>query len=175
MLDFARKYQKDIVWVFKPHPTLRTKAVLAGIFKDDSEWEDYIKQWEDLGNAAYVNDGMYQDLMCKSDAMILDSISFLAEYMYTSHPMLFLKRKEQCFNEFGKLVVEQLYQAEGNDFAAIDEFLQKVVLKGKDEQLEKRKTFFLENLDYKNMNYKNANAAQSIYCEIENTFGRMTE
>lgn len=89
MLDFARKYQKDIVWVFKPHPTLRTKAVLAGIFKDDSEWEDYIKQWEDLGNAAYVNDGMYQDLMCKSDAMILDSISFLAEYMYTSHPMLF--------------------------------------------------------------------------------------
>lgn len=71
--------------------------------------------------------------------------------------------------------MEQLYQAEGNDFAAIDEFLQKVVLKGKDEQLEKRKTFFLENLDYKNMNYKNANAAQSIYCEIENTFGRMTE
>ena len=96
--------------MFKPHPTLRTKAVLAGIFKDDSEWEDYIKQWEDLENAAYVNDGMYQDLMCKSDAMILDSISFLAEYMYTSHPMLFLKRKEQRFNEFGKLVVEQLYQ-----------------------------------------------------------------
>lgn len=66
--------------------------------------------------------------------------------MYTSHPMLFLQRKEQRFNEFGKLVVEQLYQAEGNDFAAIDEFLQKVVLKGKDEQLEKRKNFFLKTL-----------------------------
>ena len=39
--------------------------------------------------------------------------------------MLFLKRKEQRFNEFRKLVVEQLYQAEGNDFAAIDEFIQK--------------------------------------------------
>lgn len=175
MLEFARKYHKDTVWVFKPHPLLRTKLIRNGILKDESEWKSYIKQWEDLGNAAYVNDGMYQDMMCKSDAMILDSISFLAEYMYTSHPMLFLQRKEQRFNEFGKLVVEQLYQAEGNDFAAIDEFLQKVVLKGKDEQLEKRKKFFLENLDYKNMNYKNANAAQSIYCEIENTFGRMTE
>ena len=27
MLEFARKYHKDTVWVFKPHPLLRTKLI----------------------------------------------------------------------------------------------------------------------------------------------------
>ena len=70
--------------------------------------------------------------------------------------------------------IGQIFRPIGNvqDEKEIDEFIQKVVLNENDEQFEKRKKFFLENLDYKNMNYKNANAAQSIYCEIENTFGK---
>lgn len=31
MLEFARKYHKDTVWVFKPHPLLRTKLIRNGI------------------------------------------------------------------------------------------------------------------------------------------------
>lgn len=53
---------------------------------------------------------MFEDLFLTSDAMIFDSISFMAEYMATGKPSLFTsgKRNVLDFDEFGLKVYSKL-------------------------------------------------------------------
>ena len=148
MLDLARKYQKETVWVFKPHPQLGIKAIRYGLFKDQSEWEAYLAAWEALPNATVQLTGGYHRLFQESDAIINDSASFMAEYLFVDKPMLELRRPEQAFDEFGQQVLELLYQADGKDFSGIERFVQDVVLGGHDPKQPAREAFFRENLDY---------------------------
>lgn len=161
MLELAEKYQSETVWVFKPHPHLKYKAIQQGLFSDEKEWNAYEERWRNLKNGDVMSEGSYSELFRESDAMIDDSVSFLAEYLYVNRPLLFLRRKEQAFNDFGKQLVEVHYKAEGDDWKAIEDFLVQVVLGGNDSKKECRKKFFRENLDYMEMTGKSA--AENIY------------
>lgn len=165
MLELARKYEKETLWVFKPHPQLKFKAIREGIFKDEKEWDHYVQAWKDLKNGEVMEEGGYQEMFLGSEAMILDSISFLAEYLYADRPALLLERKEQRFNDFGKRLKEVLYTANGQDKAAIEAFVKRIVLDGKDEKKEKRKTFFDDNLNY--IKALGNRASENIYHELE--------
>lgn len=161
ILGLAREYQSETIWVFKPHPQLKYKAIRSGMFKDTGEWDAYVNSWKQMQNAEVINEGTYKELFLESDAMILDSISFLAEYLYTHKPLLFLRGEKQRFNEFGKSLMEVHYCANGKDEKAMEAFVQKVVLEGKDNMNVMRENFYNENLNYISTNGKNA--ATSIY------------
>lgn len=150
ILAYAKDHKDTTSWVIRPHPMLRAQCVVEGLFKDEEEYDDYLQEWEDLPNASVSREGMYIDLFKTSDAMIVDSVSFLAEYLYAHKPMLFLTRDRQTFNDFGQKLREVLYTADGGDFDKICEFLEDVVLQEQDTMKEKRETFFRENLDYAN-------------------------
>lgn len=164
MLELAEKYQEETVWVFKPHPQLKHKAVQEGIFANMEEWGAYEQRWRDLKNGAVMREGMYHDLFIKSDAMILDSVSFLAEYLYVHKPLLMLKREGQFYNDFGTQLMKVHYSADGADREAIENFVTDVVLRGKDEKKEERERFFEENLDYVKTTGKSA--AVNIYEQL---------
>ncbi len=164
MLELAEKYQNETVWVVKPHPQLKYKAIKAGIFSDVNEWNTYEQRWRNLKNAEIMDEGMYDRLFKDSDAMILDSVSFLAEYLYVHKPLLLLRRTGQFFNDFGKELVKIHYSADGADGCAIEEFVINVVLKENDEKREERERFFENNLDYKKMGGRNA--AENIYAQL---------
>lgn len=168
MLDLARKYQDETVWIFKPHPHLGLKTIREEIFVDSQEWEAYKQKWRDLENADVMIEGKYSRLFQESDAMILDSISFLGEYLYAHRPYLFLKRDSQFFNDFGRKIVEVLYEAPGGDQNAIEEFINRVVIEGKDEKKEIRESFFTDYMDYIKIN--GLNASQNIYRIFEQEF-----
>lgn len=168
MLDLARKYQDETVWIFKPHPQLNIKAVREGLFADVGEWKEYEQKWRGLKNADVMNEGRYSRLFRESDAMILDSISFLGEYLYTHKPYLFLRRDGQFFNDFGKKLVEVLYEAQGGDRDSIDAFINQVAVKGIDIKKEVRKTFFTNNLDY--IKLEGVSASQNVYRVFEREF-----
>ncbi len=165
MLELAEKYREKTVWIFKPHPQLKYKAIKAGLFKNMGEWNDYVKKWKSMKNAEVMEEGTYENLFMHSDAMILDSVSFLVEYLYVHKPLLFLKREEQAFNEFGKKLMTVHYCAEGNDKTAIERFLQKVVLNNQDERKEIREEFFEENLNYTKLDGENA--AHNIFAYLD--------
>lgn len=169
-LELAEKMQEETVWVFKPHPHLVFKAVNEGIFKDVSEWNAYLQRWRNLKNAAVVEEGMYHNLFIKSDAMILDSVSFLSEYLYVKKPLLMLSRDGQYFNDFGKELIKIHYCADGTDEKAIEKFITDVVLAGNDEKKDMRTEFFEQNLDYVKHFGKNAaaNIFDQISSELEN-------
>jgi len=164
MLELAKKYQKETVWVFKPHPQLGIKAIRYGIFKDQAEWEAYLSSWEALPNATVQTTGEYHRLFQESDAILNDSASFMAEYLFVNKPMLELRRPEQQFNEFGQMILQFLYQADGGDAAAIERFLQEVVLGGKDVKRQEREAFFAKYLDY---------GHETHHTAAENIFGTL--
>lgn len=160
MYEFA-KNTPDISWIVKPHPRMKIGAIEAGVFNSDMDYEDYIKRWNDLDNARVIESGDYYDIFDSSDAMILDSVSFLAEYQFTGKPLLWLYPKEQReMSELGSKLLSVLYKARGNDFLKIEKFVNECKLK-KDRMYNERKAFFKKYLDYFEINKKTA--SECIY------------
>lgn len=147
LFELATLYQNDFYWIIKPHPLLRYHSVLAGVFKDETEYDDYMRRWDNSGFSKVIEKGEYWDAFKQSDAMITDSVSFLAEYQFTGKPLLLLESGEQTYNEFGQSIVEILYRCKGNDKNAIEEFMYNVN-NGIDTMKEIRERFFDNNLSY---------------------------
>lgn len=152
LYQYAKEHQETTSWVFRPHPMLRAGVVQQGIFSSEQAYDEYLKMWNQLPNARVIEDGLYIDIFKTSDAMILDSVSFLAEYLYLHKPMLFLTRERNTFNDFGKELIKVLYKVDGGDFQGIERFMEEVVVKGNDDMLEEREKFFREYMDYKEQN-----------------------
>lgn len=97
MKRLASKYQHDLVWSFKPHPLLKQKLYRHPKWGKDKT-NSYYSFWN---NRKYtqINLDEYDGLFKFSDAMIHDSSSFLAEYLYVEKPVLYLTSPEKM-NEF---------------------------------------------------------------------------
>ena len=163
LYDYACRHP-ETSWVVKPHPDLVFQAVAAGVFRDAAECAAYFQRWDDLPNARVVTGGHYQSLFASSDGMILDSVSFTAEYQYTHKPLLFLRRAEQRFNPLGQALLPHLYQADGRDFYGIARFIDLVLKQKQDSLREEREQFFAGALDYQRQNGQLA--SEAIYQSI---------
>ena len=152
LYEYVKKNETSTSWVFRPHPMLRVGAVQQGIFKSEEEYEEYLEMWRQLPNAQVIENGMYTDIFESSDAMILDSISFLGEYIYMHKPMLFLTRDRKNFNNFGKELVRVLYKTDGGNLEGIKNFVEKNVIGNEDPMKERREEFFEKYMDYRNQN-----------------------
>ncbi|WP_026517138.1 hypothetical protein [Butyrivibrio sp. MC2021] len=152
LLFLAEKYKDSVSFILKPHPNLRFASVAYGLFKSYREYDDYLQNWNDLPNCRVVQDAGYLDIFATSDAMIMDSGSFLGEYLYTQKPLLYLTRPEQAFLPIGDKVVNAYYRTPGEDYMGIESFLNDVVLRGNDPMKHAREEVFKEEYDYLSMN-----------------------
>lgn len=169
-LYLAKKYEDKITFILKPHPNLRARAVEAGVFESFAACDAYLEEWNSLPNGKVVTEADYRDIFATSDGMIMDSASFLAEYMYVDKPLLFLRREGQAFNELGKKCLQCCYTERGEDYTEIENFLIRTILGGEDEKKEIRRAMFAEELDYLTKNQ--IMASESIYQDIVNCFSR---
>lgn len=175
ILELAKKYSDTTSWIYKPHPNLKKTVLMAGVYESEEEYEEYVAQWEALPNARVVRESTYVDYFKTSDAMICDSVSFLAEYQFTGKPLLLLTRPEQSFNPMGEKVQSVLYKCPGEDFAGIERFVTDVVVSGNDRMKSTRDDFFKENLDYYCKN-GSLTASERIYAELRGfCFGEISE
>lgn len=147
ILELAKKYSDTTYWIYKPHPLLRANSVLAGIFKSADEYDEYERKWQELDNAEVINQGDYFSIFRGSDAMITDSVSFLAEYQFTQKPLLLLESGKEKYNGFGNEILKILYKCRGNEIVAIEKFV-KNVIDDIDDMSHERKNFFDNNLFY---------------------------
>jgi CDP-glycerol glycerophosphotransferase (TagB/SpsB family) len=157
MFDIASKYKDKIQIAFKPHPLLRSNLYLHSDWGSEKT-DGYYQKWRDLENGQ-LEEGEYIDLFLASDAMILDSGSFINEYLFTEKPILFTIRDQSVankFNEYGKMAFDKIDKADTlND---IGTYINEVILNGKDPMLETRKIFVREYLLPPN----NSSASQNI-------------
>ena len=156
LLYLAEKYRDSVSFVLKPHPNLRYFAVGNGLFKSYEDYDDYLKKWDDLSNGKVVQEADYLEYFQTSDAMIMDSGSFLAEYLYVRKPLLYLTRPEQAFLDVGWRIIDSYYSTPGENYAGIEDFIVSVVLQGNDIKREDREKIFIQEYDYKKTNGKSA-------------------
>jgi hypothetical protein len=104
MKRLVYKYHRSVFFAFKPHPNLRKKLA------DLPEWNekkvsDYYDFWRNSG-LTLLEEGGYVDLFVNSDAIIHDSVSFMAEYLCLKKPSCYVVKDVNCldgfFNYFGR-------------------------------------------------------------------------
>lgn len=140
MLSLTEEFKQEVQFAFKPHPSLKPK-----LYKEQS-WgrkrtDEYYALWDNIDNKQ-LECGDYIELFNNSDALILDSISFISEYLYTMKPSIFTVRNstiEEKFNKFGKMAFDVLYKS--YSFSDVRKFVQKVVLQEEDVKWAQRKDF----------------------------------
>ena len=151
-LYLAEKYKDEVSFIFKPHPNLRWSSVENKLFSSYEAYDEYISKWDDLVNGKAVQEADYLEIFKTSDAMIMDSGSFLGEYLYTGKPLLFLTRPEQRFMAIGQRVVDSYYKTPGENYSEIEDFIKNVVLEGNDTMKDCREKVFRDEFDYKKNN-----------------------
>lgn len=161
MPRIAEKYQDQIQIAFKPHPLLKTKLL--------DKWgevatEAYYAQWEKMENGQ-LEEGEFIDLFLLSDAMILDCLSFIAEYTATYKPALFTvgSNSRVLLNELGNEIYQFLYHAEGDLEKEICNFIETVVIGGNDPLYQSRCEFVQHNLIPPNGKTAAENVCNYIY------------
>lgn len=140
MMKMAKKYEKETQWAFKPHPSLKQKLYfLWGEERTNYYWSF----WANSDNCQ-LEEGKYTTLFKFSDAILHDSSSFTAEYLYMNKPCMYLVNgKEHPLNDFGKACYEQYYK--GANMEDVEQFVQNVI-QNIDPRKNERKLFFHDYL-----------------------------
>lgn len=100
MVALAIDFKCTVQFAFKPHPILKSKLY------EHPEWgkekaDSYYDFWQNNPNTQ-LDEGEYIGLFQQSDAMIHDSASFTAEYLFLNKPVMHLSNKSvtSFFNDF---------------------------------------------------------------------------
>lgn len=149
MLEISQKYKDYVQFSFKPHPMLAkalTLRKLNGVQWDESAVTSYYNNWNQSSNTQ-LDTGSFTDLFLTSDGLIFDSISFMAEYMVTGKPSLFTvgESSQLNFDEFGNQVFSNLYITKHLKEDIIN-FIESVIINGKDKMRTQRQTFIKQCL-----------------------------
>lgn len=127
MKKLCSKYKEKLVWCFKPHPLLKPKLYIHPDWGKEKT-DLYYDFWSSEENTQ-IELGEYTNLFCTADAMIHDSSSFLAEFLYTKKPVLYtISENNDCFSnfsEFGKKAYNSCYHAK--NITDIDNFLTEII------------------------------------------------
>lgn len=96
-----------VVWSFKPHPLLKSKLYQHADWGREKT-DAYYEYWA-LEPHTQLDEGEYTDLFLSADAMIHDSGSFLAEFLYVEKPVLYLlseNNQGEYYSGFGLAALE---------------------------------------------------------------------
>lgn len=150
MVELSKKYKSEIVFAFKPHPVLKSKLYNHQSWGKEKT-DEYYKYWNEAENCQ-LEEGEYINLFKQSDAMIHDSGSFLAEYLYLNKPVFYFinDSTSKRFNAFGLNCLDVC--TKGN-FADLEEFII-AIINDNDVNCDKRKAFvFSELIDIEESSY----------------------
>lgn len=150
VLKYAESHPDTTSWIYKPHPLLEKELITKG-FMTAIEYQKYVDRWQSLPNARMYMLGDYTDIFFSSDCIINDSISFIAEYMYTHKPMLLLTSGQAQFNSFGQTCIQHVYTCKASEFDHINQFIEDVA-HNIDIKKAEREKFFEDNLNYYHIN-----------------------
>lgn len=159
LLKMAKKYRDEIHIAFKPHPHLKSKLYAFHEWGEEKT-NAFYAEWEGLPNCQ-VEEGDYISLFQYSDAMIMDSISFMTEYSFTSKPALFLLHdldSLKLFNEYGAKLVNVLYK--GISHEEIEGFILNII-DDVDIQKTERTTFISSHFNTESSSFS-TNVIQDI-------------
>lgn len=141
MTRIAQEYSDSVQFSFKPHPRLYSELCRHEDWGEERTRAFY-DLWENGANTQ-IDDAGFVDLFKGSDAMIHDCNSFIAEYMYTCKPVLFLSRNmdrvRAGLNRIGNKALDASYT--GDSPESIREFIDRILTDGDDPKKPLREAF----------------------------------
>ena len=155
------KARTDIQFAFRPHPGLKGSLQrIAGW--TSAECDEYFKKWQNLPNT-FISEGDFGDLFLSSDAMILDSISFIAEYTLVDKPIC-VQAPKSCFkfNSFAERLKSVHYSSTSFDEVLL--FINDVVCANNDIKKSQRRQVINDSF----LSSNNKPASHNIYQYICN-------
>ena len=160
LLFLSKKYKDSIDFCFKPHPALKQKLYSHknwGKIKTDN----FYNFWQNSSNTI-LSESNYQNLFIESDALILDSVSFAAEYLYMEKPYCFLTKDNFDYNASLNVIGKKIFKVidKSNDLSSLDNFIINSVLKTNKNKITQQKKLLNE------LNILNNNS----YLACENIF-----
>lgn len=159
------RYADRIVFAFKPHPFLL--GALREVWGEDRA-NAYYDRWRESENS-FVSDGEYKALFAGSDAMLHCSGSFIAEYLYTNKPVMYVygsDRNPPDLGELGDAALGAHYSARQFE-SDIVRFLDEVVLGGADGLRARREAVSEEYLRAPNGHMFSENVVEDILAELK--------
>lgn len=142
MVSLARQHVDDLQIAFKPHPGLLSELC------QHPEWgreraDAYYDLWRTMPNTQLA-DSEFVNLFQGSDAMIHDSGSFVIDYLYFNHPVMYvsqnIERAKSYVNEPGRKAYEAHYIGSTN--SDVEHFVTDIVLQGQDTMQEVRQAYY---------------------------------
>lgn len=131
----------EIDFIFNPHPLLLPKLRMSKWWGSERT-DAYFSELKAHANLTFMT-GDYFSAFARSDALIHDCGSFLAEYFYTGKPQCYsLETKESIeeqFLPFSRALLAHTYQAYSPD--DIIAFIREVVIGGNDSGKAERDVF----------------------------------
>lgn len=132
----------EVDFVFRPHPLL-IKNLLEHKIWTQKQIDAYFEKLLSNLNMTYDTSADYMQVFADSDAMIHDCGSFIAEYLYTAKPCMYMMKDKKTTYEglvpFGQKCMEQYYHAFCEE--DITRFIKEVVIDGNDPMKEQRERF----------------------------------
>ena len=140
LLKLPSEFQ-TIHFVLRPHPSWYRAVIESGLMPKKT-LDAYIQHFDSYPNASYESEYSINAVRSVS-AIITDSGSFLAEFLYTLQPILLLHAKFN-FNEFGMKIAGSQYRLQ--EFDSISAFIRKVVIDKSDIKATMRKQVKIKNI-----------------------------
>ncbi|WP_412972000.1 CDP-glycerol glycerophosphotransferase family protein [Glaciecola sp. MF2-115] len=140
MKSLSTDYSDVLQFSFKPHPLLKDKLYAH------EEWglertNEFFNFWDTSVNTQ-LDLADYIDLFLTSDAIIHDSGSFLAEYLYVNKPALFMIADDSIEERFSPLGTDAFNAcSHGRSCEDIRRFIESEVLENKDSKKDIRESF----------------------------------
>lgn len=141
IMELPRRYP-GIDFVFRPHPLLFIHLKAEDLW-GPARSAKYLSDLAKYSNVTIDTANEYLATFARSDALIHDSGSFSAEYLFTGNPALFLSTPNRDpalqFTPLGQECLRHHYHA--TSVEQIYDFIERVVLAGDDSQKNSRQRF----------------------------------
>ena len=146
MVELAKRHTDDLQIAFKPHPGLLTELYKHPDWGKEKA-DAYYNLWCQMPNTQLF-DGTFINLFQGSDAMVHDSGSFVIDYLYFNHPVMYVSKDIERAKSFVNEPGRQAYNAHyvGVNLDDIERFVNEVVLNANDTMQTVRQAFYREFL-----------------------------
>lgn len=130
------KNKANIELIIKPHPNL-FNGLVGSKYITSKKLENLISQINSLPNASIYQGGEYIDLFKTADLMVNNSISFLAEWLPSQKPMIFVETERKFeLNEIAYRILDSYYHA--SSVSELDEQIRRILEEKQDPLLPRR-------------------------------------
>jgi hypothetical protein len=115
MLDWAKANSGTLV-ILRPHPFMFGTLVDRGVMTE-ADLQDWLRRWRTLPNTSIDSESSTAELFSKSDNLLTDGISYLAEWpIATGNPCIFLENPNHWkFTEIGEIAALSSIRIESID------------------------------------------------------------